>query len=189
MNIISGKARRILLTVPKGLGVRPTSVRARKALFDSLGDFSGAHVADLFAGCGGLGLEAASRGAEKVVLVENNRSHCKAIEDNIAKISKAGVGSEIILVSGDAMSGTFRLKMPEPDIIFADPPYPISADCFERMMNDERFLNWAKGAYLVWEIPSEAGILGKFMNNPALDSQIKKFGKTQFLVAVVKDGE
>ena len=71
MNIISGKARRILLTVPKGMAVRPTSVRARKALFDSLGDFSGANVVDLFSGSGSLGLEAASRGAAKVVMVEN----------------------------------------------------------------------------------------------------------------------
>jgi len=187
MNIISGIARRIELTVPAGLAVRPTSVRARKALFDSLGDFEGANVVDLFAGCGSLGLEAASRGATKVVLVESSRSHCRAIEENSDKICRAGVNSEIIVMPTDALSGTYRTKMPEPDIIFADPPYPISIECFEQLMADKRFIEWAKSCYLIWEIPSEPGAVGKFMNHPLLTSQIKRFGSTQFLVAVVNE--
>lgn len=185
MNIISGIARRIELTVPAGLAVRPTSVRSRKALFDSLGDFTDANVVDLFAGCGSLGLEAASRGAAKVVLVENTRKHCCAIEENIAKICKAGVQSEILLLPADALSGSYRARMPEPDIIFADPPYPDSAKCFELLMSDKRFVEWAKDSYLIWEIPSEPGEIGKFMNHSSLTSQIRKFGGTQFLVAVV----
>lgn len=185
MNIISGIARRIELTVPAGLAVRPTSVRARKALFDSLGDFAGANVVDLFAGCGSLGLEAASRGAAKVVLVESARTHCRAIEENLAKVCKAGVRSEMLIMSTDALSGAYRVKIPEPDIIFSDPPYPISIECFEKLMADERFIEWSKGAYLIWEIPSEPGVVGKFMNHPLLTSQIKRFGGTQFLIAVV----
>lgn len=187
MNIISGIAKRIELTVPAGLAVRPTSVRARKALFDSLGDFEGANVVDLFAGCGGLGLEAASRGAAKVVLVENSRAHCKAIEENAEKIRKAGVDSDIIVMPSDALGGAYRIKMPEPDIIFADPPYSVSVECFEQMMADERFVEWAKSAYLIWEIPSDSGAVGKFMKHPTLTSQIKKFGSSQFLVALVDD--
>jgi 16S rRNA (guanine966-N2)-methyltransferase len=185
MNIISGIARRIELTVPAGLAVRPTSVRARKALFDSLGDFTDANVVDLFAGCGALGLEAASRGAAKVVLVENTRKHCVTIEENVGKVCKAGVRSEILVMPADALRGTYRLKVPEPDIIFADPPYPVSVECFEYLMGDKRFIEWAKGSYLIWEIPSEAGAVGKFMNHPLLTSQVKRFGSTQFLVAVV----
>lgn len=188
MNIISGIAKRIELTVPAGLAVRPTSVRARKALFDSLGDFKDANVVDLFAGCGALGLEAASRGAAKVILVENTRKHCNAIEENIAKVCKAGVSSEILLMPTDALGRAYRVKIPEPDIIFADPPYSDSAKCFELLMSDERFVEWAKDSYLIWEIPSEPGVAGKFMNHPCLTSQIKKFGSTQFLVAVV-DGK
>jgi 16S rRNA (guanine966-N2)-methyltransferase len=185
MNIISGIARRIELTVPAGLAVRPTSVRARKALFDSLGDFADANVIDLFAGCGALGLEAASRGAAKVVLVENARKHCPAIEENIAKVCKAGVKSEIILMSTDALGVAYRAKIPEPDLIFADPPYPVSVECFQQLMADERFIEWAKNSYLIWEIPSEQGAVGKFMDHPLLTSQIKKYGSTQFLIAVV----
>ncbi len=189
MNIISGTAKGIELTVPSGLAVRPTSVRARKALFDSLGDFAGANVVDLFAGCGSLGLEAASRGAAKVVFVENSRAHCKTIEENIEKTSRAGVSSEMTVIPTDALGGAYRLKMPEPDIIFSDPPYPVSIECFEQMMADERFVEWANGSYLIWEIPADSGAAGKFMNHPALISQIKKFGGTQFLVAVVDDGK
>jgi len=185
MNIISGIARRIELTVPAGLAVRPTSVRARKALFDSLGDFEGANVIDLFAGCGSLGFEAASRGAAKVVLVENSRKHCRVIEENLAKICKAGVISEIIIMPSDVLAGTYRVKIKEPDVIFADPPYPVSVEYFEQLMADERFIEWAKDSYLIWEIPSEAGAVGKFMDHPLLTSQIKKFGNTQFLIAVV----
>ena len=185
MNIISGIARRIELTVPAGLTVRPTSVRARKALFDSLGDFEGANVVDLFAGCGSLGLEAASRGAAKVVLVENSRAHCRAIEENVAKVCKAGVKSEILIMPSDAFGGAYRVKIPEPDIIFADPPYPISVEYFEQFMADERFIEWSNGSYLIWEIPSESGAIGHFMDHPLLISQIKRFGSTEFLVAVV----
>lgn len=187
MNIISGTAKSIELTVPPGLAVRPTPVRARKALFDSLGDFAGANVADLFAGCGSLGLEAASRGAARVVMVEKSRSNCAAIEENTAKVRKAGVASEIIVLSADVMSGTYCTKVPEPDIIFADPPYPESIEYFEKLMADERFVEWARSSYLIWEIPSEPGAAGRFMEHPRLISKIKRFGSTQFLVAVVED--
>ncbi|MDD5727387.1 MAG: RsmD family RNA methyltransferase [Victivallales bacterium] len=186
MNIISGKAKSIQLSVPQGLAVRPTSVRARKALFDSLGDFSGAKVVDLFAGCGSLGLEAASRGAAAVLLVENSRGHCRAIEENIEKVKKAGVDSELQVVAADVLGGVYRAYMPEPDIIFADPPYPESAANFEKLMNDAGFVQWAKDAYLVWEVPSFPGTVGKFLNQPCLTSQIRSFGGTSFLVAIVK---
>ena len=186
MNIISGKAKNMQLRVPRGLTVRPTSVRARKALFDSLGDFSGAKVVDLFAGCGSLGLEAASRGAAAVLLVENSRSHCRAIEENIQKIKTAGVAAELRAAAADALSGSYRASLPEPDLIFADPPYSESAADFERLLNDAGFVQWAKGACLVWEIPSVPGAMGKFMNPPSLNAQIRRFGGTAFLVAIVK---
>ncbi len=87
----------------------------------------------------------------------------------------------------DALGGAYRVKMPEPDIIFADPPYPVSVECFQQLMANERFIEWAKNAYLVWEIPSEQGAVGKFMDHPLLTSQIKKYGSTQFLIAVVNE--
>ena len=70
MNIIAGIARGVELSVPDTMQVRPTSGRARKALFDSLGDFSGLHILDLFSGSGALALESASRGAAAITMLE-----------------------------------------------------------------------------------------------------------------------
>ncbi|MCP3967120.1 MAG: hypothetical protein GY750_11345 [Lentisphaerae bacterium] len=187
MQIISGIAKRIRLTVPKGLAVRPTSVRARKALFDSLGDFTDAKIVDLFSGSGALGLEAASRGASDVLLVEQSGAHCQAINENIEKVVKAGVTANIRLVSQNALSGNYYHLLPKPDAIFADPPYPISIECFETMTSNERFMQWAAGAFLIWEIPDEPGASGKFMNVPGLESNFRKFGSTNFLLSNIND--
>ena len=71
MEIVAGTARGLILTSPgENDEVRPTSVRARRAFFDSLGDLKGNVFADIFAGSGAMGLEAASRGAEKVFFFE-----------------------------------------------------------------------------------------------------------------------
>ncbi|MFA7231106.1 MAG: RsmD family RNA methyltransferase, partial [Victivallaceae bacterium] len=119
MQIIAGTARSIILTVPKGLAVRPTSVRARKALFDSLGSLSGLKVVDFFAGSGALGLEAASRGASEVAFVENARLHCQVIEGNIAKVIKAGASESLKVTCSNVAGCFFPALMKNPDIIFA----------------------------------------------------------------------
>ena len=82
MRIISGILRGRVFNVPKD-GMRPTMGRTREALFSSLaGCIQGARVLDLFAGSGGLGLEAWSRGASSVTAVEKNSKHWKIIQDN-----------------------------------------------------------------------------------------------------------
>ena len=70
MEITGGIAKGVTVKVPSGVEVRPTSVRSRRALFDMLGDLSGKRFCDLFAGSGAVGIEAASRGAAHVLLVE-----------------------------------------------------------------------------------------------------------------------
>ena len=73
MRIIAGYARGIRLAVPDGgEPLRPTEDRVKESLFSTLGDLEGAVVLDLFAGTGALGLEALSRGAKEVVLVERD---------------------------------------------------------------------------------------------------------------------
>ncbi|QSH41143.1 RsmD family RNA methyltransferase [Lentisphaerota bacterium ZTH] len=182
MHIISGIARRIRLTVPKGMAVRPTSVRARKALFDSLGNFSNAEIADLFAGSGALGLEAASRGAARVLLVEQSSAHCRAINENIARITKAGVITDIKVVCQNVLSGSYFHLLPRPDAIFVDPPYPVSIKCFETLTSSVKFKKWAADALLIWEIPDSPGATGHFMNVPGLKTDLRKFGGTSFMI-------
>jgi len=180
MQIIAGKARRIVLDAPPGLAVRPTSGRAREALFSSLGDFSGMSVADLFAGSGALGLEAASRGAARVAFVEKERRHLACIETNGAKVSRAGAECELQLIPGDVMSGAFRRIRFTPELIFCDPPYADSAVFFQKLM--PALVEWAPEARIVWELPDSPGAAGDFLRLIDADWQLRRFGSTDFLL-------
>ena len=132
MRVIAGTAGGLPLVVPKS-GVRPTMDRVKAAIFSSLGDaVVGASVLDLFAGSGGLGIEALSRGAASAIFVEQNRQSIAAIEKNLAKTRLQGrVRQENVFdfVRRSAGKETFG-------IIFADPPYEQSPG---RTGDGERF--------------------------------------------------
>ena len=188
MRIIAGTARNIELVVPPGIGVRPTAGRARKALFDSIGSrLAGSAVLDLCSGSGALALEAASRGAAAATLVEADPRHIRIIEENVAKVEKAGVRCEFRIVNSRIEAvASYAGLCGQPDVIFADPPYAGSADLFSQLIADERFLSVAAGALLVWEIPDTPGSVGAFLGAPHLaDSRIRKFGGTDFLLGEV----
>ena len=126
MRIISGTAKGRRLKRPKQ-SVRPTEARAKGALFDILGDYVvGARVLDLFAGSGGLGLEALSRGAAKVIFVDVDWSASNIIRENLrmlgfqdrAQVWQERCASSVRKLEGDGQ--TF-------DLIFCDPPYNSNA--------------------------------------------------------------
>lgn len=128
MRIIAGQHRgTILADVGKGdvaAHLRPTSDRVRENLFNVLkggryGELiSGAHVLDLFAGTGALGLEALSRGAASVTFVENGKTGQILIKSNIAKLRRE---NDCKLLEADALS---LPQAPQTfDLIFLDPPY------------------------------------------------------------------
>jgi 16S rRNA (guanine966-N2)-methyltransferase len=119
MRVIAGSAGGIRLAVPKR-GVRPTMDRVKAAIFSSLGDVViGARVLDLFAGSGGLGIEALSRGASSAVFVENDRQSAEAIDANLAKTKLKGrVRHQHVFDFLRHASGAEKFQ-----IIFADPPY------------------------------------------------------------------
>ncbi|MEI7655695.1 MAG: 16S rRNA (guanine(966)-N(2))-methyltransferase RsmD [Actinobacteria bacterium] len=126
--IIAGTAKGRRLKVPD-TGTRPTADRVRESLFNILehryDGLDGVSVADLYAGSGALGLEAASRGAAPVVLVENDRAAAAVIASNIetahlpAHVSAMDVK---VWVSGPAAAHAPY------DIVFLDPPYTVSPD-------------------------------------------------------------
>ncbi len=124
MRIIAGNWRGRPLIAPKGDTTRPTADRTREALFSMLvsrlGSFEELRVADLFAGCGALGLEALSRGAAHCTFVEQDRAAVDALKTNIAKLSaSADVRAQSVLSLGSA---------PLPyDLILMDPPYGTGA--------------------------------------------------------------
>ncbi|HBM16478.1 MAG TPA: hypothetical protein DD381_09095 [Lentisphaeria bacterium] len=184
MNIISGVARGIRLEVPNGLSVRPTSVLARKSLFDSIRNFQNFTVVDLFAGSGALGLEAASRGASSVYFFENSKLHSEFLKANIEKVIKSGVAANLKQIKADALEA--HKNIPEIagkiDLIFADPPYNISSEVLDSLLNDDGFSVWAGDALFIFEMPSESSRRPR-LENIKLWSIVGKrsFGQSVFI--------
>ncbi|MCR5665805.1 MAG: 16S rRNA (guanine(966)-N(2))-methyltransferase RsmD [Eubacterium sp.] len=127
MRIIAGRARRLPLKAPTGKDTRPTTDRIKETLFNMLQpDIPGCNFLDLFSGSGNIGLEAASRGAKQVVMVENNKKAADIIADNMAFTHLDDVSS---LIRKDALVAMQTMKYDEPfDIIFADPPYQLGIE-------------------------------------------------------------
>jgi 16S rRNA (guanine966-N2)-methyltransferase len=123
MYIISGRFKRKGLISPKGDHVRPTQSKVRESLFNRIQhEIEEATFLDLFAGSGIMGLEALSRGAQKVTLVEKHPASLKAIKENIALLK---VEQKVEVISHDVFSSLahFAKKERSFDFIFADPPY------------------------------------------------------------------
>ena len=120
MRIIAGSWRGRPLLSPPGLSTRPTSDRAREALFSMLqsrlGSFEELHVADLFAGTGALGFEALSRGAARCTFVESDRAAIDTLRRNIAKL---GADDRADIRQQDAT----RVAGGPYHLVFLDPPY------------------------------------------------------------------
>lgn len=123
MRIITGCAKGCKLKAPKGLTTRPTADRVKESLFNILGSETlGAHVLDLFAGSGNLGLEALSRGADRAVFVDQSAESARVIRENAAH-TKLHEFAEII--KSDAFSALRRLDAAKRkfQLVFCDPPY------------------------------------------------------------------
>ena len=106
---------------PKGETTRPTSDFVREAIFNtlqSLVEWDGLAVADLFAGTGALGIEALSRGAGSCVFVDDDRKAADAIRANL---SATGLSDRGRVIVRDVV--TWARSAPELDVVFADPPY------------------------------------------------------------------
>ena len=130
--IISGFAGSLTLAVPAS-GTRPTSDRVREAIFSALearDAIVGARVADLYAGTGALGLEAASRGALHVTLVDKGQAATTACRKNAALVLKAAPrGSKLTIeVSGSSVQGFLDAPKQPFDLVFLDPPYELGEE-------------------------------------------------------------
>jgi 16S rRNA (guanine966-N2)-methyltransferase len=126
--IIGGSAGGRRLQTSRGAQTRPTSDRVREALFSAVeswcGSLSGLRFLDLYAGSGAVGLEAWSRGAGVVTLVEHDRRAAALINANARSIGFPGAS-----VLTAPVSATLRRSPPAPyDVVFLDPPYPLAAE-------------------------------------------------------------
>lgn len=148
--VIAGLASGRRLAVPRGMTTRPTSDRAREGLFASvlseLGGLGGKRVLDLYAGSGAVGLEALSRGARRVLLVESDARAAAVIKANVAAVGLPGA-----TVVADRVERLLARppRPPQPpqgtdradgddgeryDLVFADPPYAVTDAAVSRML-------------------------------------------------------
>jgi 16S rRNA (guanine966-N2)-methyltransferase len=144
--------------VPTGRDTRPTSDRAREGLFATihslLGDLTGLRAADLFAGSGAVGLEALSRGAAHVLLVESSPRAAKVIKSNVDALGLPG--AELV---ADRVERVVRRTPAEPyDLVFADPPYAVTGEAVTRVLEELRDNGWlAPDALVVVERATRNG--------------------------------
>lgn len=127
MRVIAGSHKGRRLLGPRGPGLRPTPDRVKEALFSILGDrVRDAHVLDLYAGTGAIGIEALSRGARRVTFVEAHPASLRVLRDNL---TRCGLDSAAE-VHPDEAEAFLQRRRPDSapyDVIFADPPYRMDA--------------------------------------------------------------
>ena len=162
MRIVAGVAGGRRLSVPAGRGTRPTADRAREGMFATVqairGPLDGTRVLDLYAGSGAVGLEALSRGASDVLLVESDPRAARVIRRNIEAVRLPGARLlagrvERVLARGPGAG-------PPRDVVFADPPYAASAEEVQRMLAALHGSGWlAPGALVVVERGTRSGPL------------------------------
>ncbi|MEU8404196.1 16S rRNA (guanine(966)-N(2))-methyltransferase RsmD [Nonomuraea sp. NPDC048892] len=146
--IIAGTAGGRRLAVPPGRGTRPTSDRAREGILltlDSLYGLRGARVLDLYAGSGAVGLETLSRGAAEAVLVESDPKAVRTIRANVGTLGLAGarvVADKVERLLAKPADGPY-------DIVFADPPYAVSGDDVQKVLELLRDNDWLTDEALV----------------------------------------
>jgi 16S rRNA (guanine966-N2)-methyltransferase len=124
------------IRTPPGSGTRPTSDRVREALFSRLEHLDVVHqatVLDLYAGSGALGLEAASRGAASVLLVESEWSAVAAIRKNIADLGLPGVSIRVDTVER-ALLDAPASDAARCDLVLADPPYEVTEEALSGVL-------------------------------------------------------
>jgi 16S rRNA (guanine966-N2)-methyltransferase len=175
--VIAGEAGGRRLAVPDGRDTRPTSDRAREGLFSTivsmLGSLAGTRVLDLYAGSGAVGLEALSRGADHVLLVEQGARATRVIRENIEAIGLPGAvlaadRVERVLARGPAPAASQDSPAPAGnqdsteggryDVVFADPPYALADTAVSQVLSLLADQGWlAPGALVIVERATRSG--------------------------------
>ncbi|QCQ91820.1 16S rRNA (guanine(966)-N(2))-methyltransferase RsmD [Rhodococcus sp. SGAir0479] len=178
--IVAGRAGGRRLKVPAS-GTRPTSERVREALFSSLDsriDLEGAAVLDLYAGSGALGLEALSRGAEHVLLVESDAKAAAVVKQNVATVGLPGAVVRTASVAS-VVGGTAEREY---DVVLADPPYAVT----------EQAVTAALGALVAngWVGEGSVVVVERSSRSPETSwpdgmraERVKRYGETRIEVA------
>ena len=185
--IIGGALGSLRLKGP-AKATRPTSDRVKESIFsilESRGAIQDARVLDLFAGTGALGLEAASRGARSVTLVEKDMAAAKVCNENLKQVTeglaKSGLNCELRLARSDAKS--YLRKNERVDLVFIDPPYEMA---YNEILNLLQKLTLGETGIAVLERPGK-------VETPAYEGflleQEKSYGDTQVFFLVKGDAQ
>ena len=178
--IVAGVAKGRRLSVPTR-GTRPTSDRVREAIFNAVGarmELKGARVLDLYAGSGALGLEALSRGAAEVVLVEFDARAAAVTKANAASIGIPGATVRCASVAS-VLAGPPTAAF---DLVLADPPYAVDDDEVSRVLNAVVAGRWVQDDSLVVVERSARGAETNWP--PELERDvIRRYGETRVEIA------
>lgn len=181
VRIIAGRAKGRRLKSPRGMAVRPTADRVKEALFSMLAsrfDLAGAVVLDLFAGTGGMGLEALSRGASQAVFVEESRPALAVLRDNVNLCGFAD-RAELMGISVRRALGALASRGPRFDGVFADPPYGrgLLPETLEQLAGGGLL---RRGAWVMVEGRTDDDVNEKF--GPLRLTQSRCYGKTKLML-------
>jgi 16S rRNA (guanine966-N2)-methyltransferase len=159
--VIAGTAGGRRLAVPPGTSTRPTSDRAREGLFASvlseLGSLDDKRVLDLYAGSGAVGLEALSRGAAHVLLVESDARAAGVIKANVATVGMSG--ATVVTDRAERLLARPPASTDRYDLVFADPPYAVTPAAVGRVLTLLAAGWLAAGALIVVERATRSGPL------------------------------
>jgi 16S rRNA (guanine966-N2)-methyltransferase len=178
--VIAGEAGGRRLAVPDGRDTRPTSDRAREGLFSTiasmLGSLAGTRVLDLYAGSGAVGLEALSRGAGHVLMVEHGARATRVIRENIEAIGLPGAA-----LAADRVERVLA-RGPEDgryDVVFADPPYALADSAVSRVLSLLAGQGWlAPGALVIVERATRSGPLN--WPDEFVSAKSRRYGEATF---------
>ena len=163
MRITGGKAKGITVKAPKGDQTRPATDRMREAVFSSLGArVESAIVADLFAGTGGYGLEAMSRGASSCTFIEMHAKTAQVLRENTSSFCRhtQTPSRDLQVIQKDVFA--YPTQSAKFDLIFVDPPYDQLEAIIDRLFDEVIDTIGTPDALVVFEIPGhfEIGVNG-----------------------------
>lgn len=133
MRVIAGSARSLKLITPSGDNTRPTQDRIKETLFNILScEIPECYFLDMFAGSGGIGIEALSRGASKAYFIDNNKAALECVDANL---KTTHLSDRAQVLKGNVLNCLSQIREEHIDIVFMDPPYQAGLEeaCFDAM--------------------------------------------------------
>lgn len=178
MRIISGKAKGTKLYTLEGMNTRPTLDRVKESIFNIIqGEIQDAKVLDLFSGCGAIGLEFLSRGAEKAVLCDKSKEAIEIIKKNV---QKTHMEEKVQVLNVDFETCLDKMKNQKFDIIYLDPPYATDyiSKSIKKIIGNKNITN---ESIIIVETDDETRIIEEIKNEEVQIVDKRKYGRATII--------